>query len=384
MTFSLFEVIIALGLVQGMILAVILWWGKDKNRPSNHVLSFTILFASCMLAGRLIYVKYPDLISMQWYLLLDVVIFLFGPLIYLYTKRLLYSGETSGLPYWHFLPVAGHLTIALYMLSYSESAFHQLLDSGTLTPLYLGIAGTAICLNLLYGILSFRLVLKYKHEEKHQFSFTQNPAIFLKYVLGAIFMVLFLWTFSFASQLFFQNNTSYINFDTVWIVLSFFVYLVAFYSLWQPELFRIPAGDSSLAAQTDRNKEERISSEKQHAIKQNLEELMLREKPYLNSDLTLSKLAELLDESPNNISWILNNVIQQTFYDYINQYRVREFIQKIDNNEHHKKTILGLSQEVGFNSKSTFNRAFRSLMNETPSSFLKNRTQSSHKSPAYE
>ena len=68
---------------------------------------------------------------------------------------------------------------------------------------------------------------------------------------------------------------------------------------------------------------------------------------------------------------MLNNTYQTTFYDFINGYRVMEFVKKVVNEEHIQHTILALSMDVGFNSKSTFNKAFKSKMNETPSNFIK-------------
>ena len=61
----------------------------------------------------------------------------------------------------------------------------------------------------------------------------------------------------------------------------------------------------------------------------------------------------------------------ETFYDFINHYRVKEFVKKVENQEHLKHTILALSMDVGFNSKSTFNKAFKDTMQDTPSNYIK-------------
>lgn len=98
---------------------------------------------------------------------------------------------------------------------------------------------------------------------------------------------------------------------------------------------------------------------------------MTNEKIFLQSDLTLADVAEMLQTSTNNVSWLLNQVYKTTFYDFINQYRVKEFVKKVENQEHLKHTILALSMDVGFNSKSTFNKAFKDTMQDTPSNYIK-------------
>jgi AraC-like DNA-binding protein len=99
---------------------------------------------------------------------------------------------------------------------------------------------------------------------------------------------------------------------------------------------------------------------------------MTNERVFMENELTLSDVAKQLKTSTNNISWVLNTVYDTTFYDFINGYRVKEFIQKVENKEHLSRTILALSMESGFNSKSTFNKAFKILMKDTPSNFIKN------------
>ena len=97
------------------------------------------------------------------------------------------------------------------------------------------------------------------------------------------------------------------------------------------------------------------------------------QKVYLDNELTLVHLSKALDTSTNNLSWLLNVVYKANFYDFVNEYRIKEFIAKLEQDEHKAKTLLSLSMEVGFNSKSTFNKAFKSVLNETPSSYIKRR-----------
>ena len=98
---------------------------------------------------------------------------------------------------------------------------------------------------------------------------------------------------------------------------------------------------------------------------------MLNEHIYLDSKLTLKTLSEKLETSTNNLSWLLNSVYNCTFYEYINRSRIKAFISKIENGDHKEYTVLALSIDSGFNSKSTFNKAFKAEMNDTPSNYIK-------------
>ncbi|WP_299838924.1 helix-turn-helix domain-containing protein [uncultured Tenacibaculum sp.] len=102
-----------------------------------------------------------------------------------------------------------------------------------------------------------------------------------------------------------------------------------------------------------------------------LELLMRNQKPYLNSDLNLSKLAELLDMKPKQVSLKINQNCSKNFYDLINSYRVKEFQERIHTSNLEKLSVLGLAYECGFNSKSTFNSVFKKTTQLTPSQYIK-------------
>lgn len=98
---------------------------------------------------------------------------------------------------------------------------------------------------------------------------------------------------------------------------------------------------------------------------------MDKESPYLNPSLTLQQLSNALNIKTHHLSEILNDHINRSFYDFINLYRIEAIKKKIiDPKESHKK-ILSLAYEFGFNSKSSFNNAFKKQTGLTPSEFKK-------------
>ena len=99
--------------------------------------------------------------------------------------------------------------------------------------------------------------------------------------------------------------------------------------------------------------------------------MMEKEKPYREGDLTLQKLASSLAISPHHLSQIINERLNQNFFDFINAHRIEEAKRMLVDPAKKYYSILAIAEEVGFNSKSAFNTAFRKYANMTPSEFRK-------------
>jgi YesN/AraC family two-component response regulator len=97
---------------------------------------------------------------------------------------------------------------------------------------------------------------------------------------------------------------------------------------------------------------------------------MDKEKPYLNPTLTLKELSTELSIPSRYLSQIINEHMQSNFYDYISKYRIEE-AKKLLSDLSCDKTVLEILYEVGFNSKSSFNTAFKKFTGITPSRFKK-------------
>jgi YesN/AraC family two-component response regulator len=98
---------------------------------------------------------------------------------------------------------------------------------------------------------------------------------------------------------------------------------------------------------------------------------MENEKLFLDGDLTLQKLAERLAIPAQHLSQVINERLDQTFSDFINKYRVEEAKRRLLDPKTQHYTVLAIGEEVGFNSKSSFNAVFKKYTNTTPSEFRK-------------
>jgi AraC-like DNA-binding protein len=104
---------------------------------------------------------------------------------------------------------------------------------------------------------------------------------------------------------------------------------------------------------------------------QRLMQYMEKDKPYLDPDLSLDELASKLSILPRYLSQVINQSTNQNFFEYINRYRINEFKKQITYAKDSKITILEALYNVGFNSKSTFNEAFKKNTGITPSEFIR-------------
>jgi len=367
-TFQIIDIIIIIGICQGIFLSFTIQRISNNNYKANTVLSLLIAIATVILIGRFLYFRYLSIGIFHWSFLVDSLVFLFGPLFYMYIRRLLFKGNRSYFLSWHHsIPFLSLVSLALFFLVYfSAEEFYQYYLDGNLKTLFNVVSILMIGSNFYYLIRSYLLIKRFKKTEKQTFSFDQSPLNYLNAFLISFLLCLSAWLFSFVNYTFLDRYFTYVNYESIWVAIPVLLYVIGYFSLKQPELFRISFEEKPV------EKKDRLAKAEADILKKKLDSLMLNERVYLQNDLTLREVAEKLKTSTNNISWLLNNVYNITFYDFVNGYRIKEFVQKVENKKHLQHTILALSMDAGFNSKSTFNKAFKLVMNDTPSNYIKN------------
>ena len=112
-----------------------------------------------------------------------------------------------------------------------------------------------------------------------------------------------------------------------------------------------------------------LKPDKMEPLKERLETYMREAKPYLNNDLTLNDLSKAMDLPTYQVSQIINEGFQKTFFDLVNEHRVEEAIDKIGREEYAHLSLLGIAFECGFNSKSGFYKVFKKATGVSPSAY---------------
>lgn len=113
-----------------------------------------------------------------------------------------------------------------------------------------------------------------------------------------------------------------------------------------------------------------LDDERRARIASKIEKAMTKEKLYRNPMLTLRNLSDHVGASENYISQVLNEHFERKFYDFVNSWRVKEACELLDANT---MTVLMIGEEVGFNSRSTFNAAFKKETGLSPSEYRSGR-----------
>ncbi|MFC7347333.1 helix-turn-helix domain-containing protein [Chryseobacterium zhengzhouense] len=219
---------------------------------------------------------------------------------------------------------------------------------------------------LFYTGLSYFTIRK--HQKKIQQFSANTEGIDLNW-LEYIILVLLSVNIVYVVYNLFYNSYS-LNLFINLIFLSV-IYFVAYYSLKQREIYPVEEKQReeliTIEAETEEIKKKLISDDELIRIKNELEKAMAVQKPYLDSELNLIKLSELISVSTHHLSYVINTGFQKNFFQYVNEFRIDHAKKLLKENQ--KLSILGIAYESGFNSKTSFNTTFKKLTNQTPSEF---------------
>jgi AraC-like DNA-binding protein len=142
--------------------------------------------------------------------------------------------------------------------------------------------------------------------------------------------------------------------------LLFFINSVLLKGLHQNEIF--------LGAQP--NSANKVGSlEENKSLSEKLNSHITKNKPYLDADLTLNDLASQVQVSSRQLSTLINAELGKSFFDLINSYRIEEAKRILRESKDRKLTVLEVMYQAGFNSKSSFNTAFKKYTGSTPTAF---------------
>ena len=123
---------------------------------------------------------------------------------------------------------------------------------------------------------------------------------------------------------------------------------------------------------TPQKKEKGLSQSEIDELSETLHAYINQNDAFLDTQLSLTSLAESLEIHPNKLSYVINSKLNKNFNEFINSYRLEHFKQIAHKPEYKHLSVLGLAFESGFNSKSVFNTFFKRSEGVTPSQWIKN------------
>jgi AraC-like DNA-binding protein len=295
---------------------------------------------------------------------------LYGPLFFIYTK-LVSKKENRVLAsdLLHFIPfVTVYLLCIPIYLSSGEQKI-EFLDNmlrGVHPPMFSVFECIFPFQGLLYTFLIVRTVREYNIEIRKVFS--NIDVINLNWLKYITFGMILVW--SIVALLYLVPSLITTGYDrSIQISVSILIYAIGYKALKQPEIFMQPLINTSGPAQSEKYRRSGLTDKLADEIGKKLREFMASEKPYLDNDLTMQKLADCMNVSCHNLSEVINTKLNLSYYDFINNYRVEEFKNRISDPANDHYNILSIAYDSGFKSKGTFNSIFKKNIGTTPSEY---------------
>lgn len=115
----------------------------------------------------------------------------------------------------------------------------------------------------------------------------------------------------------------------------------------------------------------KITEEECENLSKMIHDYFEKEKPYTRTDLKLVDLAQALNCSSHTLSFIFNQYLTKNYYDFINEYRIKEFKRLVSGTESSKYTLSALAEQCGFSSRASFFRSFKKLTGITPNEYIR-------------
>ena len=371
------------GALQGLFLAGVLI-AQSSNRTANRLLALLMVEFTIYLATGPYYTTgfirvYPHLFGISYH-----TTWTFGPLVYLYARAASdRSWRFTSRALWHFVPVAVVVTLSwsIYTMSGAEkiALFEEWVTRG-ITPPFKYIDPLRYVSGISYSAATIVYLRGHRHHVEQ--SYSNIARVNLRWLLwfsvatGSIWVMATGFKISRASV---SLRDEYITF-----AMALLVYGIGYMGLRQPEIFRHATEEPPVARQVVVELESQqgrpptsptpyartaLTDHEATALKAALLAIMEREQPWRDSELTLSDLAARLNSTTHKLSEVLNAQMSQTFYDFVNGYRVREVQRRIAAGDARALKMLALAMDAGFASKSTFNEVFKKHTSQTPSSF---------------
>jgi AraC-like DNA-binding protein len=391
--FSFYSSLLLIFFVHGFVYAILLWRKSVLNETASDKWLAIFLFLAILyiapwmlgFAGWYDTQPYRDVLFYVPFLQL----FFIGPVIFFYVQSLLNpSFRFSKKEIWHLIPGILYLLYSIVIVVTDKLVLHQyfFLADGADRDFDDWYQLSGYVSMIVYFIASIRFYYLYKkllvqvmsNADTVLFKWIRNFLIAFLAILIVRF-ILFILSFSF--------NLRY--WDTWWY---FFAFSIAFYYIavtgyansiktkmpFVTDLFttkpalllQYPAINNNIeeaeVVEIDNTDSTAQDNDFVNEWKEKILHAVVTEKLYEDTELSLTQMARQLNTNPSVLSKIINQGFQQNFNDFVNQYRVDAVKEKLKAGEQKIQTLLGIAYDCGFNSKATFNRAFKKTTGLSP------------------
>ena len=381
MEFNFIDIVSLFIVFVSLLFAAYLLTMKSENYTSNLLIAlFLILNAqdSSSIFSNFVYPNFPG-----WGMLMNSTVFFTMPLLYLYILSVIYSDfSLKGKHLIHCIPFIINAVVFIpryYAVDFDEKwIFLNANDIERMPEVkisYLLIHSQIA----FYLIASFLAIRKYKNLLLENYS---NASMFShKWMFQLILIIAIESVVAGIKNVFMFLHIEKVYYYTLLLTALMMLGIVCWLvlkALQSPQLFR--GIDSNLQLVRTLIKESNLvdtnpdqsSTKKDAEIQEKidmLEKFMIDQKLFLDASLTMYDLSKHLNMPVRELSLLINHDLDQHFFDFVNGYRIRQAMEMLRDPDKKEYTVLEILYDVGFNSKSSFNTAFKKLTRLTPTEY---------------
>lgn len=376
---GVFDLIIFLGVFQGIFLSWFFLRPSKIKIHANKFMGFLLLFLSLII--------FEELLNNTGYIVQVLFLsdfseslnFSIGPLLFLYGKSLL-KNDLKKTDFLHFVPAIFWLGyMSFYFLQPEELKYNSYIEtkhpdwnflsfesetSFSHDPLDIRsrVNEMTIIHMVTYSIFAIReLILKAKSINESVFRSKNQGIVSMRSTFFHFIIVLIILI---STKLYYGMDTDLGGYF-VSSYVSFMIFTTSYQVMKRSDFFNKPQTFLSFPKYEKSSLKEESKEEAYGKIINHLE----KEKFYLNNLASLEVLAKQVNYSKHHVSQVINEKFNKNFFELMAYYRVEEAKEILKTEEAKKITIEELSEKVGYNSKSSFNTAFKKHTGMTPSAF---------------
>lgn len=363
----LIPILMTAGIVLGIFLGILLLTLDRGNRKANRLLGIIMIISSVCLSdfalSRLgLYNILPHAIGIA-----PTMLFLIGPLFYFYIGTL--TGHKTDLrrkDILHFIPF---ILLILYRLPFFFHSAAEKLDIYQNDHFFKSEHKIIILIQAAHAVIYLVFIKRSVSAYASQFnsSIAERERINLVWIKRCLTFLSLIFVFILPAYAltFVGLNLHSVYSAVIPVLISLTILTMGFTGLREPIIF--PQYQDELKGK--KYEKSTLKDDKADEYLGKLLALMETEKLYLQGDLTLQMLAERMSVLPNHLSQVINDRTGQNFFDFVNSYRIKTAQRLLSGPEGELLTISAIGFEAGFNSKSSFNSAFKKHTGLTPSQY---------------
>ncbi len=363
---QLATILIFSGILQGCYLALLLNSKRVRKSRANLFLSILLIAMSFSIAHIVFAAKVIGHISDHVYSLGDPSFLLIAPLLWFYAKeltgdRVKFTWKLLG----HFIPF---LLIVVCSLTFNSIRSEVFSDFIIEHHRFIGILFWILVVTQfsLYFYFLHRQTSDYRALVQQELSFTEGLYIsWVRFFMVVFFLINLFFLFSLFAVIHLEQR--YWHPQATALIFSISVFALGYKGMLQREVF-FPVETTGEEIRQTKSSPEKPDQELIAKVNAFMEE----KRPYLDSELTLTDLAQALGITRSQLSYLINSGMGHNFYDFVNKYRVQEVKRLMEDPKVRHYSMMGLALDAGFKSKSTFNLIFKRFTGLTPSEYQKN------------